>query len=290
MLAKSAKLCLALLLGAGVSAAQRSEAMQKVNQPSATQINCAGFFTDQKVGGDTFLVSGEESSLKLTWTAGEYVHVNRGMNQGVKEGDLYTVTRAESDANKVMWFKWQPKLLKAMGSPYLDLGQVKIVSVQPKVSVAQVTFACGTMQRGDILIPYQPRPVGPFKDAAKFDIFAPVSGKPVAMVVVGKDWAQAAGEGGTVYVNLGTVQGVKLGDYFRIFRYQGTRAETAPTEKDYQYKLFGYGSAPQRYEWNDLPREILGEGIVLSATKNSSTVLITFARKEVYAGDYIEIE
>ena len=212
------------------------------------------------------------------------------MNQGVRQGDLYTVTRAESDPNKVTWFKWQPKLLKAMGSPYLDLGQVKIVSVQPKVSVAQVTFACGPMQRGDILIPYQPRPVGPFKDAAKFDIFAPVSGKPVAMVVVGKDWVQAIGQGDTVYVNLGTVQGVKLGDYFRIFRYQGTRAETAPTEKDYQYKLFGYGSAPQRYEWNDLPREVVGEGIVLSATKNSSSVLITFARKQVYAGDYIEIE
>ena len=290
MLAKSAKLCFALLLAAGASAAQRSEAVQKANQPNATQVNCAGFFGDQKVGGDTYLVSGEESSIKLTWTVGEYVHVNRGMNQGVKQGDLYTVTRVESDPNKVTWFKWQPKLLKAMGSPYLDLGQVKIVSVQPKVSVAQVTFACGPMQRGDILIPYQPRPVGPFKDAAKFDIFAPVSGKPVAMVVVGKDWVQAIGQGSTVYVNLGTVQGVKLGDYFRIFRYQGTRAETAPTEKDYQYKLFGYGSAPQRYEWNDLPREVLGEGIVLSATKNSSSVLITFARKEVYAGDYIELE
>jgi len=290
MLAKSAKFCLALLLGAGVSAAQRSEAVQKANQPNATQVNCAGFFSDQKVGGDTYLISGEESSIKLAWTVGEYVHVNRGMNQGVRQGDLYTVTRVESDPNKVMWFKWQPKLLKAMGSPYLDLGQVKIVSVQPKVSVAQVTFACGPMQRGDILIPYQPRPVGPFKDAAKFDIFAPVSGKPVAMVVVGKDWVQAIGQGDTVYVNLGTVQGVKLGDYFRIFRYQGTRAETAPTEKDYQYKLFGYGSAPQRYEWNDLPREVVGEGIVLSATKNSSSVLITFARKQVYAGDYIEIE
>jgi hypothetical protein len=290
MLAKSAKLCLTLLLGAGVCAAQRSEAVQKANQPDASRINCAGFFLDQKVGGDTYLISGEESSFKLTWTTGEYVHVNRGMNQGVKEGDLYTVTRMESDPNKVEWFKWQPKLLKAMGSRYLDLGQVKIVKVQPKVSVAQVTFACGAMQRGDILLPYQPRPVGPFKDATKFDIFAAVSGKPVAMVVVGKDWAQEVGQGDTVYVNLGTVQGVKVGDYFRIFRYQGSRAETAPVEKDYQYKLFGYGSAPQRYEWNDLPREIVGEGIVLSAAKNSSSVLITFARKEVYAGDYVEIE
>src|SRR5256885_4194683 len=120
MLAKSANLCLALLLGAGVSAAQRSEAVQKANQPNATQVNCAGFFSDQKVGGDTYLVSGEESSIKLAWTVGEYVHVNRGMNQGVRQGDLYTVTRLESDPNKVTWFKWQPKLLKAMGSPYLD--------------------------------------------------------------------------------------------------------------------------------------------------------------------------
>jgi len=290
MLAKSAKLCLVLLLGAGVSAAQRSEAVKKANQPDASQINCGGFFSDQKVGGDTHLVSGEDSTMKLTWTTGDYVHVNRGMNQGVKEGDLYTVVRMESDANKVMWFKWQPKLLKAMGESYRDLGQVRIVKAEPKVSVAQVTFACGLMQRGDVLIPYQPRPVGPFKDPAKFDIFAGVSGKPVAMVVASKDWAQAVGQGDTVYVNLGTVQGVKPGDYFRIFHYQGTRAEMAPTEKDYQYKLFGFGSAPQRYEWNDLPRQIIGEGIVLSATKNSSTVLITFTRSEVFTGDYVEIE
>jgi hypothetical protein len=290
MLAKSAKLCLALLLGAGVSAAQRSEAVHAASQPNATQINCAGFFTDQKVGGETYLITGEESSTKLTWVTGEYVHVNRGMNQGVKEGDLYTVTRQENDPNKVEWFKWQPKLLKAMGSPYRDLGQVKIVKVQPKVSVAQVTFSCGPMERGDILLPFQPRPAGPFKDASKFDIFAAVSGKPVAMVVAAKEWAQAVGEGNTVYVNLGTSQGVKLGDYFRIFRYQGTRAETAPTEKDYQFKLFGFGSTPQRYEWNDLPREIVGEGIVLSATKNSSSVLITFTRREVFTGDYVELE
>jgi hypothetical protein len=290
MLAKSAKLCFVLLLGAGVSAAQRSEAVKKANQPDASQINCAGFFGDQKVGEDAYLISGEDSNTRLTWSTGDYVHVNRGMNQGVKEGDLYTVVRVEGDPNKVEWFKWQPKLLKAMGQPYLDLGQVKIVKTQPKVSVAQVTFACGMMQRGDILIPYQPRPIGPFKDAAKFDVFAGVSGKPVAMIVVGKDWAQAVGQGDTAYVNLGTVQGVKLGDYFRIFRYQGTRAETAPTEKDYQYKLFGFGSDPQRYEWNDLPRQVVGEGIVLSATKNSSTVLITFTRSEVFAGDYVEIE
>jgi len=290
MLAKSAKLCLALLLGAGISAAQRSEAVVRANQPDASQVNCAGFFSDQKVGGETYIASAEESSFRLTFGSGDYVHINRGMNQGVREGDLFSVMRKEGDYDKVSWFKWQPKLLRAMGDPYVDLGQVKVVKALPKVSIAQITFSCMPMQRGDIVLPYQPRPVGPFKDPAKFDIFAPVSGKPVAMVVAAKDWAQSVGQNDTIYVNLGTAQGVKLGDYFRIFRYQGTRAETPPTEKDYQYKLFGFGSAPQRYGWNDLPREVIGEGIVLFATKNSSSVLVTFSRKEIYAGDYVEIE
>ncbi len=290
MLAKSAKLCLVLLLGAGISAAQRSEAVTKANQPDPSQVNCAGFFTDQKVGGETYIASGEESVIQLTFSRGDYVHINRGMNQGVREGDLFSVVRKEGDPSKVVWFKWQPKLLRAMGEPYVDLGQIKVIKVHPKTSIAQVTFACNPMQRGDILLPYQPRPVGPFKDPGKFDIFAPVSGKPVAMVVTSKDWAQTAGQNDTVYVNLGTAQGVKLGDYFRIFRYQGTRAQSTPTERDYQYKLFGYGSAPQHYEWNDLPREVLGEGIVLNVSKNSATVLVTFSRKEIYAGDYVEVE
>jgi len=290
MLAKSAKLSLALLLGAGVCAAQRSEAVRRANEPDASQINCAGFYADSKVGNDAAVVSGEDSLNKLTFTTGDYIYINRGMNQGVREGDLYSVVRPEKDPSLVSWFKWQAKLVKAMGQGYADIGQIKVVKVQPKTATAQVVFSCDPMQRGDLIYPYQARPVGPFKDGSKFDHFAPVTGKPVAMVVISKDWAQSAGQRDTIYVNLGTVQGVKMGDYFRIFKYQGSRAETAPTVRGYQYKIYGFGSAPQDYEWNDLPREILGEGIVINASKNSSTVLITYTKSEVYAGDYVEIE
>ncbi len=110
------------------------------------------------------------------------------------------------------------------------------------------------------------------------------------MVVAGKDFSQVFGKLSPVYVNLGSSQGVKVGDYFRIFRYQGSMAETVPQNKGYQYSMYGFGSAPTRYEWNDLPREVLGEGIVLNVSRNSSTMVITFNSIEVYAGDYIEIE
>jgi hypothetical protein len=54
--------------------------------------------------------------------------------------------------------------------------------------------------------------------------------------------------------------------------------------------MYGFGSAPARYSWNDLPREILGEGVVLSVSRNSSTMMITTSTIEIYAGDYVEIE
>jgi len=284
-------LSLSVFLGAAASRAQNATpAAPAIPQIDFSTVNCSGFVTDQKVPDEIRLVSGEQSNYKITFARGDYVHINRGQDKGVRVGDRFSVVRPDKDPTDVPWFKWQEKLLKAMGTPYLDAGQVRVVDVQPKVSVAQVIFSCGYMQRGDILQPYQDRPAPPYKEPAAFDHFAPVSGKPVAMVVAGKDYGQIYGKLSAVYVNLGTNQGVKVGDYLRIFRYQGSMAETVPQTKGYQYFMYGFGSAPMRYEWNDLPREILGEGIVINVNRNSSTMIITFNSIEVYAGDYIEIE
>jgi hypothetical protein len=146
------------------------------------------------------------------------------------------------------------------------------------------------MQRGDIVLPFQERPEPTFKEAGAFDHFAPISGKPVAMVGNSRDYQQSIGKGSIVYVNLGTEKGVKVGDYFRIFRYQGSLAELVPQTKDYQDRLYGFGSSPERYRWNDLPREILGEGVVLNVSRYSATVLVTYSSIEIYPGDYVEIE
>ena len=164
------------------------------------------------------------------------------------------------------------------------------INVQPNVSVAEVGFSCGWVQRGDIVRPYVERPSPPFKDAAAFDHFAPASGKRVAMVVAGPDYTQMYGKDSTVYVNLGSNQSVRTGDYFRIFRYQGTLAEAVPQTKGYQYKMYGFGSTHEKYEWKDLPREVLGEGIVINEGPNSSTVLITASSLDIHAGDYVELE
>ena len=289
MRVRLAALSLVVLLGAAVSSARNSPQAAPA-QADFTAVNCSGFVTDQKVPDGIQLISGEQSNYKITFARGDRVFINRGQDKGVRVGDRFLVMRPEEDATSVQWFKWQTKLMKAMGTAYSDQGQVRIVNVQPKVSIAEVTFSCGYMQRGDILQPYQDRPAPPFKDPATFDHFAPVSGKPVAMVVTGTGFTQLFGKNQSIYVNLGTRQGVKIGDYFRVFRYQGSMAETGPQTRGYQYTMYGFGNAPARYEWNDLPREVLGEGIVINVSGNSSTVLLTYSTIEIYAGDYVEIE
>jgi hypothetical protein len=291
MRARLAALSLVLLLGAVVIYAQGGPQGNRVPpQVAFSAVNCSGFVTDQKIPNAIAVISGEQSNYKITFDRGDLVYINRGQDKGVRVGDRFSVVRPIDDPNRVPWFKWQAKLMKAMGTEYQDEGQLRVVNVQPKVSIAEVTFSCDYMQRGDTVVPYSDRPQPPYKDPAAFDHFAPVSGKPVAMVVGGLDFTDVYGKLQTIYVNLGTKQGVKVGDYFRIFRYQGTNVETVPQTKDYQYTMYGFGSAPQRYSWNDLPREVLGEGIVINVSPNSSTVMITYSTIEVYAGDYVEIE
>lgn len=267
-----------------------TEAVPAATSPDYTAVYCSNFVTTDRGGNNAWLISGEESNSKLVFALRDYVSINQGSNQGVRVGDRYSVFRPESDPTDVQWFKWQDKLMKAMGTLFVDAGQLKVVNVQPNVSTAQVIFACSYLQRGDLIRPFQERPSPPYKPATAFDQFAPVSGKSVGMLVVGKQFTQVYGKFSTVYVNLGSNQGVHVGDYLRIFRYQGSHAETVPTFEDFQYAMYGFGGTPVRYKWNDLPRDVLGEGIVLNVGPNSTTMLITLARMDVYAGDYVEVE
>jgi hypothetical protein len=267
-----------------------TQAAANTASPDYSAIYCSNFVTGDRGGEGGWVISGEESASKIVFDLRDLVYISKGSAQGVHVGDRYSVFRPEQDPTDVQWFKWQHKLMKAMGTLYKDIGQLKVVNVQPNVSTAEITFSCGDMERGDLIRPWQERPSPPFKPAENFDKFAPVSGKSVGMLVVGKDFGQVYGKFNTVYVNLGTNQSVNVGDYMRIFRYQGSAGQVAPSYSDFQYKMFGFGSTPIAYRWNDLPREVIGEGIVINVSPNSSTIFITYSRYDMYAGDYAEIE
>ena len=283
---------LILSVSAGFAAAQ-----EKTQAPSEGQLYCSGVVTTESVPRDTYLVTGEQSNYKVTFQEGDYVYINKGSSQGVKAGDVFLIIRPVEDTIQADWTKWQTAILHKMGTVWEDEGRAKVVATQSDVSIAQVEHSCEFLQRGDIALPFTERPSPPLKSAANFDRFAPPNGKALAMVITGKTFQQQTGKNDIVYVNLGADQGVKVGDYFRIFRYQGTEHETAYQTPRYAFDVegvlgptVGFGRAPSKWNWSNVPREDLGEGIVLRTGPNASTVLITFALREVYPGDYVELE
>lgn len=273
-----------------------ASAQNKGQTTTQDDIYCSGIVTTESVPRDTYVITGEDSGVENAFMEGDYLSINKGANQGVKVGDQFSVVREIKDPIDVQWTKWQFSILKKLGKVWADSGRLKVVVVQPDVSIAQVQNSCDYLQRGDIVLPFTERPSPPLKPENNFDRFAPPSGKPTAMVISGRYWAQQSGTNSTIYVNLGTNQGVRIGDYFRIFRYQGTEHETAYQTKrvafeiEPQFGLAGFGSVPKKWNWGNVPREVLGEGVVVRTAPNSASVLITFSLREVLAGDYVELE
>ena len=54
--------------------------------------------------------------------------------------------------------------------------------------------------------------------------------------------------------------------------------------------MYGFGSTPVKYKWNDIPRNVIGEGIVMNVTHNACAIFMTYSKIDMYAGDYVEIE
>lgn len=266
-------------------------AQQAPETPNDNLVYCSGIVTSDAVPSDTYVITGADSYFRITFSTNRFVFLNKGSSQGVKVGDEFEVIRPNpSDYLQYEWFQSQDRLLKAMGTTYEDEARVRVVNVQPNTSTAQVVFACSYVQRGDIALPFAPRPAPAMKSAESFDRFAPESGKAKAMVVTTRYYGELGASGRIVYVNLGGAQGVKVGDYFRVFRYQGNTSETEYQTPHIAYYIFGFGSAPRPYAGAELPRDILGEGVVLRVSKNASTVLITFSTTQIYPGDYVELE
>jgi len=162
-----------------------------------------------------------------------------------------------------------------------------VVVIHPKVSIAQISYSCTFVQRGDYVRPAVTYPMPPFRSLKDFDRFAPPSGKSQGRVVRSKDYRAIGERGAVVYINL---TGVKPGDYIRFFRQPAARNDAIYQIGGMSDHVFGFGQTPQHWEPNDLPREVLGEGVVLRTTDTSASVLVYNSLKEIYIGDNVEVE
>ncbi len=282
----AAALASLITLSGRPAAAQENQAAH----PTAGDIYCSGMITSEKVPRTMIVITGEGSDTQLSFQENEYVYINRGAGQGVKPGDEFQVIRPLDDLNGIDWYRWQSFALHFLGTAWEDEGRLRVVKTQPKVSIAIIERACGYVQRGDVVLPFAERPSPELKPENQFDRFAAPSGRVTGTVVTAKSFGMSLGTYDIAYVNLGKKQGVHPGDYLRIFRYTGRQQEIPYQSWRFAFRIDGFGDAGLHYNWKNTPRQVLGEGVVLRTTPDSSTVLITFALRELFAGDLAELE
>jgi hypothetical protein len=269
--------------------------------PTAADIYCAGFLTKDRVPDANYVNGGLQTPTSTKFETGELVYL---AGTGYQVGQLYSIIREMRDVNEYEIYPGERKVLAAAGRPYGEIGRVRVVDTRSHSAIAQVEFSCDPINPGDVAVPFVEKPMVTFHVPGHFDRFAPANGKLSGRIVLGKDFDNVLGTGMKLYMNMGSNQGVKVGDYFRVVRsYTATLRDPvdslsfkARTSEDTQMR-------PPAFEANrftktkgpnihvgDLPRRAVGEVVVLNVTPTSSSAMVVFALEDVYAGDSVELD
>jgi hypothetical protein len=269
--------------------------------PTYADIYCAGFVSKNLLPNANYVAGGLATPNTTKYVNGDVIYL---AGSGYQSGAQYTILRELQDVNEYEVYPGQRKLLAAAGQPYAEMGRVKVLDTRSKTAVAQVEFSCDTILPGDIAVPFAEKQNVAYHPPAKFDRFAPPSGRLSGRILLAKDFDTILGTGAKVYLNIGSNQGVKVGNYFRAARpYTDDMHDAvdslsfkASIGEDTQKKQPSYGhhmlmkSKGPTIEVADLPRRAVGEVVILSVTPTSSTGMVTFALEDVHIGDDVELE
>ena len=275
--------------------------VERVQMPSYADVYCAGFVNKHVLPDANFVNGGLQTPETTKFVRGDIVYLQ---GRGYTAGAQYEIVRALRDINEYEIFPGQHRLLKSAGQPYAEIGIVRIVDTRSRSAIARVEFSCDPINPGDTAIPFTQKDMVTFHPPVRFDRFLPPASKVSGRILMGKDFDAELGTGHKIYMNVGSNQGVKVGDYFRAVRSYTADLEDpvdslsfkARLSEDTQLKqpsfdpgLFEKGNGPVIHV-RDLPRRAVGEIVVIGVTPTTATGMIVFALEDVHAGDGVELD
>jgi hypothetical protein len=280
------------------------------------ELYCGGFIQSEPVQGSLEIVGSEQEQDRHYYGQGDYVYLDGGAQQGVRVGQEFSIIRPRGQFSS----KWSRKKGK-LGVYVQELGQLRVVRVKERVSVALIVESCETALLGDLLKPVAQR-VSPTQRAetGPLERFSEPSGKQAGRIVFARDSREAISKDYVVYIDLGTEDNIKAGDYFTIYRpvgagnlthngdeelavnardgfesrkYQGGKfSNKASRVKDPNGSLKSQTlKTPEIKESRPaLPRKVVGELVVLNVQSRTATAVITRVAQEIHTGDFVELQ
>jgi len=277
---------------------------QSSNQPEPlakrSDIYCTGFIADNQPRPDLQVVGAEKENIKVTFSQGDVVFLNRGRGAGINPGAVYYIVRPVGAVN-------HPFTKKHLGYLVRELGLLRVVEVGNQTSTAEITVSCDTVEFGDLLKPYEEYNGPNAGDSRPLPRFGEGSGGTIGQIVMAPGFHENLSANRVVYIDLGTRQDVHAGDVFTIYREIGAGEGITKTPRDKVVNRRSDGYNSDRFRGGEysiqgtrvpleevmrerptLPRKVLGELVVLKCEKGASVALITRTTAEVQIGDMVE--
>ncbi|GAO04265.1 LysM peptidoglycan-binding domain-containing protein [Anaeromyxobacter sp. PSR-1] len=216
------------------------------------------FVTPRELDESGAIEAAFEEKLMLSSLDKGYAHFKRAA--GVKPGETYVVYKTERPIR-------HPITKELFGYQTRILGSAKVVAVDDKAATLVIASANDVIERGALLGPWTDkvfRPVNP--RANQRDLHGVIIASPVSVVT------QFA-EHQVVFVDRGSADGVQTGNSLKVVRSGDL-----------------YGLEPNAVP-NDpaLPKEDVGDLLVIDAREHASAALVTRSRVELLVGDRFEM-
>lgn len=278
-----------------------------------TDLYCAGFISDDPISEEFRIIGGEKEDEIREFSATNVVYLNYGAKHGATAGESLYVVRERGEYEN-------PFTGKDLGYYHEELGILRIISVQRKLSTAIVVSSCDSIRIGDAVRHYdaflspEPRSFEPL------DRYGLPTGKLSGQIVLARNFRTYLTERDIVFIDVGAKHGVKVGQYFSVYRAPGEEEGPVGPEgifsndrlvqnrdRDFESRRhprgdFSIMAEKKTYEENrhdiehdeddagGLPRKIVGEVQVIRLEKNVATAIITRVTQEVTIGDYVELQ
>jgi len=284
-----------------------------------TDLYCAGYVQYAPAPVSPEIVGGEQEQEQRVYAEGDLVFINAGSEQGVRVGQEYQVVRPRGRMTSKFTTKkgW-------LGVFMLELGQLRVVNVKERVSVALITNSCETILLGDLLRQPNNRVAPVERPEVVLDRFAEPTGKQRGRIIMARDMREAVSRSQVVYIDLGAEDNVKAGDYLTIYRPAGTgNLVSVENEEIAIARSSGFGS--ERYDGGKfssqsqrtkdysntegvffkneavttreikrrrppVPRKVVGEMVILNVQTRTATAIITRVAQEIHTGDFVEVQ
>lgn len=294
---------------------------QPLRVAGKSSLYCAGYIRYQRLRDMPEIVGAEEEQEQRTYADGDIVYLNAGSQQGIKEGQKFQIIRPRGDVKGVH------KQKKGFLGTYIqEIGQLQVFKVHENTSAAHITFTCDAALLGDLLAPVPDRESPLQRAEENLDRFADPTGKQNGILMMAKDSREMVTRNDIVYIDLGSEDQIKRGDYLTIYRPLGTGNVTrVDNEESARNRATGFQSdryrgggfsnqasrakdstafrdTEGRYRYRPItsrevkrhrplmPRKIVGELVIIDVQTRTATAIITRVASEVHTGDWVEIQ